>query len=221
MEQVKEQIAEFVYRTPGSPGPASEGGKESSPGVYGAGQADNLPRISEQELTRLISEARAEGFREGESQARKAFEESVAEQKRLVSATLTSFQQERTTYYSNVETQLVHLALAIAGKILHREAQVDRLVVAGLVKAMLERMQQGTKAIVRIRPEEAFSWRHYFNTNPDVEIVEDPALEPNACRIETELGIAEMGLDAQLKEVENGFFDLIAQRPDLKWQGMK
>lgn len=209
----RETIEEFVYPTPGSGGPAS-GGNTALGG--GPGQSDNLPRISEQELSRLLSEARAEGFREGEQQARKAYDEGLAEQRRLVSDALLGFQQERTTYYSNVEVQLVHLALAIAGKILHREAQVDRMVVAGLVKALLERMQQGTKAIVRIRPEDAFSWRHYFNTNPDVEILEDASMEPNACRIETELGIAEMGLDAQLKEVEHGFFDLLAQRPDVR-----
>jgi hypothetical protein len=28
-----------------------------------------------------------------------------------------------------------------------------------------------------------------------------------------------MGLDAQLKEVEYGFFDLLAQRPDVKFNG--
>jgi flagellar assembly protein FliH len=213
-----ERIEEFVYPAPGSEVAGADRNAIRPGGLaYNSGQSDNLPRISEQELSRLLNEARAEGFREGENQARQAFEQSVAEQRQIVSNTLHAFQQERTTYYSNVETQLVHLALAIAGKILHREAQVDRLVVAGLVKALLERMQQGTKAIVRIRPEDAFSWRHYFNTNPDVEILEDPTLEPNACRIETELGIAEMGLDAQLKEVECGFFDLLAQRPDVKF----
>ena len=84
--------------------------------------------------------------------------------------------------------------------------------VAGM-EVMLDRMQQGTKAIIRIRPEDALSWRHYFNTNADLEIIEDTTLEPGACKIETELGIADMGLDSQLKEVETGFFDLLAQRP--------
>lgn len=172
-------IEEFVYPAPGSEVASSDRNAIRPGGLaYNSSQSDNLPRISEQELSRLLNEARAEGFREGENQARQAFEQAIAEQRQHVSNTLDAFQQERTTYYSNVETQLVHLALAIAGKILHREAQVDRLVVAGLVKALLERMQQGTKAIVRIRPEDAFSWRHYFNTNPDVEILEDPTLEP-------------------------------------------
>ena len=34
---------------------------------------------------------------------------------------------------------MVHLSLAIAAKILHREAQVDRMLVAALVKVALEK----------------------------------------------------------------------------------
>jgi flagellar assembly protein FliH len=208
-----ERISEFVYKiaAPGAqPGPDTQTSAESPK------DHDNRLRISEKELSRLVSEARAEGFREGQNEARNKCDLEMAAQKQLIDGALASFDQERAAYYSRVESQLVHLALAIAAKILHREAQVDRMVVAGLVKVVLERMQQTTKAVIRIRPEEALSWRHYFNTNPDLEIVEDASLEPNACRIETELGIAEMGLEAQLKEVEAGFFDLLAQRPSLQ-----
>ena len=207
-----EQISEFVYQVPGSATAQLGDGKQEASKEPG----DNLPRINEKELSRLVSEARAEGFREGQNEMRKVYEQELAQQGKLVTDALSSFEEERAAYYSRVEAQLVHLALAIAGKVLHRDAHVDRMVVAGLVKVMLERMQQTTKAVIRIRPEEAQSWRHYFNTNPDLEVVEDPTIEPNACRIETELGVAEMGLDAQLKEVENGFFDLLAQRPGVQ-----
>ncbi len=204
-----EQVSEFVYQVPDS-GDAGENQRSSA---ENSKESANSPRVSEKELSRIVAEARAEGFREGQNEAHKKFEADLTAHKKLVSEAIASFEQEREKYFLNVEGQLVHLALAIAGKILHREAQVDRMVVAGLVKVALERMQQTTKAIIRIRPEDALSWRHYFNTSPDLEIIEDPTLEPNACRIETELGVAEMGLDAQLKEVENGFFDLLAQRP--------
>jgi flagellar assembly protein FliH len=207
-----ESISEFVYEAPGTAGSASTDEKQASPGAPGP-EASNLLQVSKQEVSRLVAEARAEGFRQGQNEAQKQYEQAVAEQNSLLQSALSSFEQERATYYAKVEVKLVHFALAIAAKILHREAQVDPLVVAGLVKVVLERMQQTTKAVIRIRPEEAASWRHYFNTSPDLEVVEDPAVEPGGCRIETELGVAEMGLDAQLKEVENGFFDLLAQRP--------
>jgi len=179
-------------------------------------KGDGVPRISEAELSRLLGDARAEGKREGEQQARAMFEEGLEQQRSLVTTVLTGFEQERSEYYSKVEMELVHFALAIAAKILHREAQIDRMVVAGLVKVMLEKLQQGTKVKARVRPEEASSWRHYFQDNENLEIVEDAALAPKDCKLETELGTAEMGLDAQLKEIEKGFFDLLAQRPQPK-----
>ena len=47
-----------------------------------------------------------------------------------------------------------------------------------------------------------------------VEVKADPSVEAHNCILETELGTTQLGLDAQLKEIEQGFFDLLAQRPD-------
>ncbi len=176
---------------------------------------DNPPRNSEEEIARAVTEARAEGIREGERLSRTGFQEELARERSRIAEVLAKFQQERDDYYSKVEVQLVHFALAIAAKILHREAQVDRMVVAGLVKVMLEKLQQGTKVVVRVRPEAAESWRHYFHDNATVQIREDFSLQSTDCVFETELGIADVGLDAQLKEIEKGFFDLLAQSPSL------
>jgi flagellar assembly protein FliH len=188
--------------------PAVERVEEKSPKVV------DVPRISEGELSRLISEARTEGAREAERLARENFEGEIARLKQQVAELALSFQRERSEYFSKVEVELVHFALAIAARILHREAQVDRMVVAGLVKVMLEKLHQGTQVIVRVRPEEVESWRHYFHEVSNLKVVEDSSLEPRGCLMETELGTADMGLDAQLKEVEKGFFDLLAQRSE-------
>jgi flagellar assembly protein FliH len=180
---------------------------------------DSASRTSEEELARSVAEARVEGIREGERLARAGFQEELARERSRIDAVLSAFQLERNEYYSKVEVQLVHFALAIAAKILHREAQVDRMVVAGLVKVMVEKLQQGTKVTVRVRPEAAESWRHYFHDNSTMQIVEDFSLQQTDCVFETEVGTAEVGLDAQLKEIEKGFFDLLAQKPAPKLEG--
>jgi flagellar assembly protein FliH len=177
---------------------------------------DKSPRLSQEEIARLISEAHAQGLAQGGSQAAARFEEELAQERKRVTDLTLEFQRQRQDYYAKVEIELVHLALAIAAKILHRESQIDRMVVAGLVKVMIERLQQKTNIVVRVRPEDAESWRHSFHEHANVQIVEDFTLQPKACLLETELGVADMGLDAQLKEVEQGFFDLLAQRPEPK-----
>ncbi len=174
----------------------------------------DVPRISDKELSRLLSEARNEGIGEGERRQRERFEVEIARLKQQFAELASSFQRERSEYFSKVEVELIHLALAIAARILHREAQVDRMVVAGLVKVMLEKLQQGTQVTVHVRPEDVSNWKNYLREIANLEVVEDAALAPGGCVLETELGMADMGMDAQLKEVETGFFDLLAQRPE-------
>jgi len=193
-----------------TPAAAAEAGQEKSP------NADKGARISQEEITRLTAEARAGGIEEGERRTTSRLEEELSRERKRVSDIVLEFQDQRRSYYSKVEIELVHLALAIAAKILHRESQVDRLVVAGLVRVVIERLQQKTNVLVRVRPEDAEGWRHYFNDISNLQVVEDPALAVNACLLETEIGVADLGLDAQLKEVEQGFFDLMAQRPESK-----
>jgi flagellar assembly protein FliH len=207
-------VASFVYRdSNGSSAPEVLSSLAMTEPAEEASATTDVPGISQDELSRLISEARTEGFREGETRSRAVYEKELTQIRAQISGLLSSFQQERTQYFAKVEVELVHFALAIAARILHREAQVDRMVVAGLVKVAIDKLQQGTSVILKVRPEEAGKWRHYFHDNAGVQVTEDSAVEPGGCLLETDLGTADLGLDAQLKEVEKGFFDLLAQRP--------
>ena len=181
-----------------------------------AKKPDDVPRISEPEIARIVTESRLEGIHEGEKNAKAAFDAEVAEERKRLAQSLVEFQREREGYYSKVEAELVRLALSIAAKILHREAQVDPMLIAGIVKVAVEKLKQNTKASVRVRAEEAAKWREYFSNKADVQIVEDSTLKPMECVLETEVGSAAMGIDTQLQEIEKGFFDLLAQRPATK-----
>jgi len=92
--------------------------------------------------------------------------------------------------------------------------------VAALVKVALEKLQQGTRVTVHVRPEEVTPWIQYFQEKMagriHVDVKADLSLEVHSCVLETELGETELGIDAQLKEIEQGFFDLLAQRPETK-----
>jgi flagellar assembly protein FliH len=183
----------------------------------GENGANGQPQdVSKDLALRLRAEALAEGMREGEHRALQSFENKLEQERNRIAQILVAFQQERSQYFAKVEVELVHLALAIAAKILRREAQVDRLLVAGLVKVMLERLNRDTNVVARVRPEDVPDWKKYFRENPSVQVVDDASVEPMGCILETELGITDMGLNAQLKEIEQGFFDLLAQRPEPK-----
>jgi flagellar assembly protein FliH len=167
-----------------------------------------------------MAEAHAQGVREGLQQAQQMLEKQLGVERAKLADAVQNFERQNREYYARVEVELVHLALAIAGKILHREAQVDRLLVAGLVKVALEKLQHNTRVTIHARPEDVPAWSKYFLIEMagriQLDVKPDAALEPNSCVLETELGETALGLDAQMKEIEQGFFDLLAQRPDAK-----
>ena len=179
------------------------------------GPAD-APHINEEHLSRIASEARAEGMREAESRVRALTNEELDRERKRIAETLAQFQSERDEYYSKVESEVVHLALSIAAKILHREAQVDRMLVASLVRIALQKLQQSTNITLKVPLGETAVWQKYFQDISGVNVFEDETLQANDCVLETDVGSAHLGLDAQLKEIEKGFFDLLAQRPTSK-----
>jgi flagellar assembly protein FliH len=170
--------------------------------------------LTDEALAGRLSQARAEATVLAETRVRKEYE---GRDLNKVSVAVLAFEREQTDYFARVEAEVVKLALSIAGKILHREAQADPMLVASLVKISLAQLKDGAALTIRTRPEEAERWREHFASGQgmslNVTVVEDDELEPDACLIETELGSADFSLEAQLKEVEKGFLDVLAHRP--------
>ena len=91
-------------------------------------------------MARAVADAREQGRRE----ARQAVEQQIhGEQQRLQAQILQSLEQfrlERQNYFHNVEGEVVRLALAIAARVLHREAHLDPLLLSGAVRVALEKL---------------------------------------------------------------------------------
>lgn len=177
------------------------------------------PVMSESEIENLVNVARMEAISDTERRLRSDYEARSEDGAAKIRRALELFQTERRDYFTRIESEVVHLALAISAKILHREAQVDPMLVAALVRIAVDKLHDGSRVSVRVSPPEAEKWREYL-ANPlngsIVEIIEDAHLASQDCILETDLGSANFCIDAQLKEVEQGFFDLLAQRPSIK-----
>ncbi len=158
-----------------------------------------------------------QGRQSVQQQMRSELDAALAKHRAEMGRALHEFAGERQDYYRRVEGEVVQLALAIARKILHREVQIDPHALAGIVRVTLEKLDTGTKVNLRVHPKEATDWRHYFACQaedlPTPDVHEDPAIPAGECRIETSLGSTEVGLESQLKEIETGLLDLLAERP--------
>lgn len=157
------------------------------------------------------SEARAEARREWE----KELEGRVAEEHRSILKACEEFGRERSRYFAGVEGEVVKLALAIAARVLHREVKLDPLLLTGVVRVALEKIAEDSATVLRIPMGAIEMWQEAFVGGPDslLQIVEDERLGVGECVLDTNVGRVELGVSAQLEEIERGFFDLLQQRP--------
>lgn len=172
--------------------------------------------VTEAEFAARILKERSEAAALTEQKLRQEYEQALSTARDALNASLAQFSEERNDYFARVESEILQLSLSIAAKILHREAQVDPMLVATLVRMAVERMRDDSIVTVRVHPDHVAAWKRHFATDPAmarVSVIEDPALTDQDCILQTELGSANFGLDSQLKEIEQGFFDLLALRP--------
>jgi flagellar assembly protein FliH len=172
--------------------------------------------MTEAEFAARIAKERAEAAAQTEQKMRQEMEQKVQAARAPIADALRQFATESDEYFARVEAEVVQLSLSIAAKILHREAQVDPMLVATLVRMAVERMSEESSVQVRVAPANLAAWKQYFAGQTHlahVQVVADAELTDQDCILDTELGSANFGLDSQLKEVEKGFFDLLALRP--------
>jgi len=181
------------------------------------GSRPDAGQSAEERGRRQHAEVFEQGRQSAQQQHRSELDAALVKHREQIGHTLHEFSLERQDYYRRVEGEVVQLSLAIAHKILHREAQLDPNVLAGIVRVTLEKLDTGTKVMLHVNHQEAADWRHYFACQtedvPAPDVHEDPSIAPGECRIETSLGSTQVGLELQLKEIETGLVDLLAERP--------
>lgn len=135
-----------------------------------------------------------------------------------LSSVLDNFGAERDRYLEQVEREIVRLALAIAARILHREAQMDPLLLAGAVRVALGQLADTTEIRLIVPAQEQELWREMLRLMPNLparpELVADGGLTVGECRLEARVGNIDLGVRSQLAEIERGFFDLLEKREE-------
>ena len=172
--------------------------------------------VPEIEVQRRVAAACAAERATVEQRLRQEFETRESGLRDSISKAVRRFTDERSLYFAQVEQELVHLALAIARKILAREAQLDPMLLTGLVRIALDGMQCGPAARLHVAPDSVAAWQaraEGLSAQHRAEIVADASLAADECMIETDVGSAHLSFERQLKEVEQGFLDLLGRHP--------
>lgn len=174
--------------------------------------------------SRIIASAtdQAEQVRQLAAQRGKDEARAVAEQtvlKRLeerlqtlvpaLERTIEAIQREKDGWFKEWESNAVHLAVAIAARVIRREVSNRPEITLDLIREALEMASSGEQIRLHLNPrdfetlgEQAGELSRRISSLAPTDIVADPTVSPGGCIIKTEYGEIDQQFESQLARIE-------------------
>lgn len=191
------------------------------------GAGEGAERAERVDWEKHLAEEKRKAFEEGRERGRLAEREAQAaalasaEEKRMRQGAqlAENFARERDRYLHTVEQEVVKLSLAVAARILRREAQMDPLLLTGAVRVALGQLAQSTEVVLRVPAPELELWVEAIALLPNQAVkpavLAEEGMKAGDCVMETKIGTVDLGIRSQLGEIERGFFDRAhGERPE-------
>lgn len=170
----------------------------------------------DRQFARKLERATREALDQGKVQAENeeaAWREECAGQ---LGAAIDEFRARRDDYLAQVEHEVVRLSLAIAERILRREAQLDPMLLSGAVRVALGQLAESTEVRLRVPAAEKEMWAEFVRLMPALplrpEVRSEESLQVGEAILETRSGTADLSLQVQLEQIERSFFDRAEDR---------
>lgn len=166
--------------------------------------AEPAPDVSAQHLAALERDAFAKGFAQGERAGNEAAAKRGEAMLRRLAQTLDELTALRAEMIRETEQQMVRLALAIARRVLHREVSLDQDLLIAMARVALDRLGESARVTIRLHPEDyeaTASGRAAEWTGTQVTVSADARVPRGGCRVESDCGSLDAGVDAQLQEI--------------------
>ena len=176
-------------------------------------------RLAE-ETRKSFAAGRERGRQEGIETGREVQKAEAERRKRQLGELVEKFAQERDRYLQAVEQEVVKLALAVAARILRREAQMDPLLLTGAVRVALGQLARSSEVRLRVPAAEVDLWTETIALVPHLtmkpEVLAEAGMRLGDCVVESKVGTVDLGIRSQLGEIERGFFDRAGSPPSIK-----
>ena len=121
-----------------------------------------------------------------------------------LASTLDDLVRVRDQMIRHTEKQMVQLALAVARRVVHREVTVDPTTMLTMMRVVLERVSDAARVSVRLNPADHQAVTAALAdapTSDQVTITADPRVPRGGCKVESEYGDIDAGVDAQIQEI--------------------
>jgi flagellar assembly protein FliH len=146
----------------------------------------------------------AKGFAEGERAGAAAAQAQSAALAKQLTGSLEDLTRVRAEMIRHTEKQMVQLAVAVARRVVHREVSLDPNLLLAMMRVALDRLSEAVRVTVRLHPADhrsAVAALAGQESQEHVTLVADPRLPRGGCRVESDYGDIEAGVDGQIQEV--------------------
>jgi len=184
---------------PAPRGQAKSGAAPSNPAAEAEDQA-----ALEARRAAVERDAFSKGFAQGERAGAEAAAQRGEAMLRRLTETLGELTTLREQMIHQTERQMVQLALAIARRVVHREVSIDHDLLIAMARVALERVGESAQVTVRLSPEDfeaTAAVRSAQWAGSHVTVVADARVGRGGCRVESEFGTMDAGVDAQIHEI--------------------
>ena len=152
----------------------------------------------------LDEEIYARGFADGQRTAATAAQQETAMLAKKLASTLDDLVRVRDQMIRQTEKQMVQLALAVARRVVHREVSVDPTAMLTMMRVVLERVSDAARVSVRLNPADHQAVTAALADSPtsdQIAVMADPRVPRGGCKVESEYGDIDAGVDAQIQEI--------------------
>ncbi len=180
-----------------------------APSAYTAGMDVSE---AESEARQIIEKAHREASAIGEQAKREGYESGRAEADQKITEALKTLNQaviERKKIVKDAEAEILRLALKVAEQIIRSEVSLHRDVSMNIVTEAINRISDREQVIVRANREDAEYIKKYkdrlsglLDGVKSFSVIEDAAIEPGGCIVETNLGYVDARISTKLKSIE-------------------
>ena len=152
------------------------------------------------------------GLLQGEKIGMEIAERKMEAVMKRYSDAVCEVQRLRSSLYTQVERDVVKLAVAVAKKIIHREIQVDRDIVRTLVHVALSRVAEKSTVTICLNPiDYNYLMEHRAELSQsegqDISLLADKSIDRGGCLIQTNCGDIDARVEEEFREVEHSFFE--------------
>jgi flagellar assembly protein FliH len=176
-------------------------------------QAKQIVVDAQRQAEEIKNKAQAEGRAAGQRTVEQITQQQLAQQLATLlpalGAVTAQIQHAKQAWLAHWEKQALHVAGAIAAKVIRREIDHDPQIPLALLREALE-MAAGTSQLrIHLHPAD------HQTLGPQIpalvgelsglaaaELIADPQISPGGCRVETRFGVIDQQIEAQLARIE-------------------